>query len=248
MARTVTFSDSHIVDFVQQNFIPVWESVSEVTTVVYDLGEGREVRATMNGEIALYFCRPDGKVFDIVPALQSPKTTLEAMKRAIAFYQKTGATDEAIKAYHQQELEKMLINTKSKALKEESEAWKKLAKERLARPGELKVPKSNDPKALLTFRLRDSKGKKIDPDQLLRDMSRKSVVVPMELPPILIIEPRGIDTFAAELHAALAIEPPKTAEQWKTYVFVDILGQSLEGGETVRFDINSDEGSLAITQ
>ena len=35
--------------------------------VAFDLGDGRTVRGTVSGEIALYFCRPDGKVFDIVP-------------------------------------------------------------------------------------------------------------------------------------------------------------------------------------
>ena len=70
--------------------------------------------------------------------------------------------------------------------------------------------------------------------------------MPQAEAPILIIQPRGINTFAAELHAALSLEAPKEPELWKKYIFEDLLGQSLAGGSTVRFDINNDSGSLSI--
>jgi hypothetical protein len=245
----VTFSEINIVKFVQEHFVPVWESVSEVTTAIYDLGEGKEVRATMNGEIAIYFCRPDGKVFDIVPALQSPKVTYEAMKQALSFYQETGATDQAIRAYHQKALELLVTATNSPNPTQDVEAWKKLAKERLSRPGELLIekgetaPMKKGVASVPTVVLRDPKAPKRD---TIKDVAAKSFVVPRSEAPILIIQPRGINTFAAELHAALSIEPPKEPELWKKYIFEGLLGQSLAGGSTVRFDINSDSGSLSI--
>jgi len=68
------------------DFIPVWESVAPVRTVTFDLGEGRKLKGSVSGEIAIYFCDTDGKVFDILPALQSPAATLNAMKEAKRFY------------------------------------------------------------------------------------------------------------------------------------------------------------------
>ena len=66
----------------KDDFVPVWESVAEVKTVTFDLGEGRSFRGSISGEIAIYFCDVDGVVLDILPALQSPAATLQAMKEA----------------------------------------------------------------------------------------------------------------------------------------------------------------------
>ena len=82
----MTFSEQKVVDLISENFVPVWESVAPVTVATYKLDEEREVKGTINGEIALYFCRPDGKVFDVLPALQSPAETLVAMQEALRLY------------------------------------------------------------------------------------------------------------------------------------------------------------------
>jgi len=71
-----------------EDFVPAWQSVSPVRIVTFDLGEGRSLKGTVNGEIAIYFCDSSGKVFDILPALQSPAVTLKAMKEAQEFYKK----------------------------------------------------------------------------------------------------------------------------------------------------------------
>lgn len=104
----MTFSDTRIVEFINDNFIPVWESVSPVRTVTFELGEGRKVKGTISGEIALYFCTPQGEVFDILPALQSQVATLAAMKEALAFYQKNSAGPldaTVVQAYHRERME-----------------------------------------------------------------------------------------------------------------------------------------------
>jgi hypothetical protein len=105
----VTFSDSRIVKLVDEHFTPVWESVAPVKIARFELGDGKSVRGTVGGEIALYFCRPDGKVFDILPALHSPKVTLEAMQEALAFYRQTHATEEAVRAHHTGKLHTALL-------------------------------------------------------------------------------------------------------------------------------------------
>ena len=86
----MTFSDSRIVKALQDDWMPVWEAVSPIREVTFELGEGREVKGTVGGEIAIYFCDEQGRVFDILPALQSPAATLEAMKRALDFYRAKG--------------------------------------------------------------------------------------------------------------------------------------------------------------
>lgn len=82
----MTFSDSRISKFLQEHFIVQWEAVSPVRLVKFDLGEGRSFSGTVNGEIAIYFCDSNGKVFDILPALQSPAITLNRIKEAKAFF------------------------------------------------------------------------------------------------------------------------------------------------------------------
>lgn len=84
----MTFSDSRIVKLLKNDYVPVWESVAPVREVTFDLGEGRSVKGTVGGEIALYFCTPQGMVFDILPALQSPAATRQAIENALAFYRK----------------------------------------------------------------------------------------------------------------------------------------------------------------
>ncbi len=70
----------------KEDYVPVWESVAEVKTVTFNLGEGRSFKGSISGEIALYFCDVDGVVMDILPALQSPAATLLAMKEALSLH------------------------------------------------------------------------------------------------------------------------------------------------------------------
>ncbi|MDA0812099.1 MAG: hypothetical protein O3C21_06900 [Verrucomicrobia bacterium] len=82
----MTFSDAAVVKAIEANFIPVWESIAPVSTVTYHLDSERSVKGIVNGEIAVYFCRPDGKVFDILPGLHAPESLLKAMDTALHLY------------------------------------------------------------------------------------------------------------------------------------------------------------------
>ena len=99
----MTFSDSRVVDFINQNFIPVWETASAARWVKFELGEGRSVEGIATGEIALYFCDDQGHVFDILPALQSPAQTLAAMKEASHVFQEAKGQfdDDSLRKFHQ---------------------------------------------------------------------------------------------------------------------------------------------------
>lgn len=102
----MTFSDSRIVEALQKDWMPVWESVSPVREVTFDLGEGREVRGTVGGEIAIYFCDEQGNAFDILPALQSPAATLKAIEEALAFYKSKGGKmdSKSVVTYHRERM------------------------------------------------------------------------------------------------------------------------------------------------
>jgi hypothetical protein len=207
----VTFSDKRVVDLVSERMIPVWESVAPVSVAVFDLGDGRKVKGTMGGEIALYFCRPDGKVFDILPALHSPHVTYWAIKNALEFYDKTGATDEAIRTFHSDALAEMV---RTGAGLPTEEASKSIARR---------------------------KSKEASADKATRDLgemafSKTGVMTGPE--PITVVEPGGLELHKRAIHEALKDAPPCTPQQWKEAVFVRILAEELKGGE-FEYDVNS---------
>jgi hypothetical protein len=206
----VTFSDKRVVDLVSERMIPVWESVAPVSVAVFDLGDGRTVKGTMGGEIALYFCRPDGKVFDILPALHSPHVTYWAVKNALEFYDKTGATDEAIRAHHAQRF----AEASASGWGYDSSGYKEHVEKRRSKE------KSSDggTKALGEMAL-----------------SKSGIVSGSE--PITVVEPGGLELYKRAVHEALKEGAPRIPREWKDHVFVTVLQQELKGGE---FEYNVD--------
>jgi len=206
----VTFSDSRVVDLVKSKLEAVWESVSPVKTATFDLGEGKSVRGVMSGEIAIYFCRPDGKVFDILPALHSPHVTYWAIRDALELYERTGATDEAIAQHHNVQLIGMALRGAGEPSPEALKSKKALSDRRNARdPG----------------------------DRALGEMiySKTIVVLPEAL---TVVEPGGLEMFKQKIHEALSSNPPRTPGEWKHHVFVEILDQELRGGDFT-YDVNT---------
>jgi len=96
----VTFSDKAIVDYVKKHFVPVWESVAPVRVTTFELGDGKTVTGINNGEIALYVCRPDGKVIHALPGLRSPQETLDFLVAARSLLESSGGDEEKILAFH----------------------------------------------------------------------------------------------------------------------------------------------------
>jgi hypothetical protein len=207
----VTFSDSRVVDLVKSSFVAVWESVSPVSTVTFDLGDGKSVRGIQSGEIALYFCRPDGKVFDILPALHSPHVTYWAIQNALDFYRQTGATDEAIREDHRAKLSV-------------TEAF----------GGGVRLDAASR-RARAALRSRRAAG---DPGtRALGEMSFSKLVM-ANPEPIVVVEPGGLEMFKRGVHEALSVLSPRTPSEWKEHVFEKVLDQPLGGGE-VTYGVNT---------
>ena len=207
----MTFSDKRVVDLVADRMIPVWESVAPVSVAVFNLGDGRKVKGTMGGEIALYFCRPDGKVFDVLPALHSPHVTYWAIRNALEFYDKTGATDEAIRAYHAERLADMVKSGK----------------------GELTPAAS---RSIARRRGKDASGDKATRDMGEMLASKTGVFEGPE--PITVVEPGGLELHKRAVHQAMATAAPLTPQAWKEHVFLRILQEELKGGE-FEYDVDS---------
>jgi hypothetical protein len=207
----VTFSHSDVVDIVSANFVPVWESVAPVRVAHFDLGKGKVLKGTVGGEIALYFCRPDGKVFDILPALHSPQVTFWAIENALDFYRLTQATDAAVWRYHRQIHEQMVQ----------------------AGLGETN-PQIERSK-------RDLKAREFAWDPATRDlgrMVRSKTGIFQGGEPVVVVEPGGLDYYRRRIRELLFQNPLHTPAEWKETIFVQVLEQELKGG-IVEYDVNS---------
>ena len=220
MARTVTFSHKDVIELISKNFVPVWESVAPVRVAIFDLGDGKEVRGTVGGEIVLYFCRPDGKVFDMIPALQTPHVTYWGIKNALEFYNRTKATDKALKDYHgflAKEMERLGQGDTNDRL----ERTKKYLKLR-----ELSWdPGSHDIGRMVGNKSGTHSGGEA----------------------ITIFQPGGLDFYRRQIHGLMTGAAPQTPEEWKQTIFVKVLEVELKGG-VERYNLNTLEPFAIIEE
>lgn len=208
----MTFSDTRVVDLVKREFIAVWESVSDVPVAVFDLGEGKQVKGTVGGEIAIYFCRPDGRAFDILPALQSPNATYHAIAAALAFYQKTGATEEAVREMHAVRLAEMVSRGRGLPNEETARAKRQLQAKTSSEDGGTRA--------------------------LGWGAGSKTSVFGGSSESLTVVEPGGLYLYLRPIDEAFSMQPMVTPGDWKGFVFPIVLEQKLEGGETV-YDVES---------
>lgn len=73
MARTVLFANPKIAAFINESFEPVWQSVRRVPIINIDLGNGKLIKRTLNGNVASYVCDATGNVLDVLPGLYAPE-------------------------------------------------------------------------------------------------------------------------------------------------------------------------------
>jgi hypothetical protein len=181
------------------------------------LGRGLQPRRRPQGERhdgrrdRPLFLPTDGKVFDILPALHSPHVTYWAIKNALEFYDRTGATDEAIRAYHADKHLEMVLAGAGVATPEAARS--------------------------ITRR----KEKESSADRATRDLGRMAdsktgIVSGPE--PITVVEPGGLELHKRAIHEAMKTAKLMTPQEWKERVFVEILQEELKGGE-FEYDVDS---------
>ena len=256
----MTFSDSRVVDFIKEHFIAVWESVSPVRIVTFELGEGRSVKGTVSGEIALYFCTPEGKVFDILPALQSPAATLEAMKKAASFHRVSSKYPHtSVTVFHRERMKRIAGIYFDRAAEDLTEV-PAVAEEEVA-----SLRSSKEGMSLREQRISEAV------DQASTDLRMMaSSKVAMFLPtgsPLIVVEPGGKDYYRWEVAKRFVnrsswneaevigwpqpLDPPqteRTPDDWKEELFVHILAQSLDQGQKVTYDSDSLEAIRIIQE
>lgn len=206
----MTFSTRSVCDAVRETFTPVWEAVSPTTVAEFQLDEAESITGTIGGEIMLYFCRPDGVVFDALPALQSPGVVKQAIARASRFWNESnGAPDEAIREYNERRVEQIGL---SQGLTPER------AKERVAR-------------AHREMNRRLGSGPPATDALTTSAFSKTLMVAPAE--DITVVEPGGLWLYGMQVHDQLAKGPLQSPLQWKHVMFEGILDQKLGGGHQV---------------
>ncbi len=252
----MTFSDSKVSGYLQEHFVAQWESVSPVRLVKFDLGEGRSFSGTVNGEIAIYFCDSEGKVFDILPALQSPAITFKAIKDAHAFYKKHDGkiAEEAIYELHRSRM-KQVAEERYDVLEKQGKA---VIKNPSRIPAGYVFPETKKGEEKRDSYIRAAL------DDATRDLRTMSIYKVGPPPTILrsggfsesamtVVEPGGLGYYSWQIDRAfirrlnlykltLGITQTKketrkfsneglmTPGQWKSILFTDIMKQELKGG------------------
>lgn len=67
------FSNPQLASFINETFEPTWQSVRKVPIITIDMGNGKRIKRTLNGNVASYVCDSVGSVIDVLPGLYSPE-------------------------------------------------------------------------------------------------------------------------------------------------------------------------------
>lgn len=99
------FSNRSIARFLGDNFECAWQNVRDVPRVEIDFGNGRRLVRTLTGNIATYYCLPDGRIFDLLPGLVSAEEFQQRSRLALLLHgqiARHGAAkqEELVRAYH----------------------------------------------------------------------------------------------------------------------------------------------------
>jgi hypothetical protein len=79
----VLLSDTRVVRFVNENFVPCWQSVRPVPQVTIDFGNGRKLHRTLAGNTVIEICLPDGRVVDSFPGIYLPEDLLGEARESL---------------------------------------------------------------------------------------------------------------------------------------------------------------------
>lgn len=82
------FSRGDVAEYLNANFECAWANVRPVPRIEIDFGNGRRLSRTLNGNVATYFCTPDGRTFDLLPGLADPGEYLRRARLARKFHER----------------------------------------------------------------------------------------------------------------------------------------------------------------
>lgn len=79
--RTSLYANQEISQMMRDNFVLHWQSVRPVPKVTIDFGDGRKLERTVTGNSAHYVLTAEGRPFDVLPGLHSPKAFSDWLTR-----------------------------------------------------------------------------------------------------------------------------------------------------------------------
>ena len=96
-------SDANVLQFLNEQVVPCWESLRPVPKVSIDFGDGRKLTRTLQGNTVMYLCYADGRVVDALPGVYTPADFLAQVNQGLAFMREKGnnPTWEQVQAWHQ---------------------------------------------------------------------------------------------------------------------------------------------------
>jgi hypothetical protein len=194
----VTFSHRRVIELVQSQFVAVWESVAPVRTGTFDLGDGKKITGTTGGEMAIFFCTPDGWVFDLLPALHSPQVVYEQALQALETWRNLKHSRDlelAVTLHH------TLLSLRYPRVEEPAQRRSQRERWRSA----------SDPATAHLQRMSGSKAS--------ADAPEESVVV---------VEPGGIPFYRPQVHDLLSTWGLCTPRDLRRHVFEKILNEPLD--------------------
>jgi len=110
----VLFSHPEIVAFLGEQFECAWQGLRPVPFVEIDFGNGYRLERTLNGNIATWFCTPDGRAYDVLPGLVGPAEYLARLRGARRLHEALASIANAdgsgvdlhqlVRRYHESEL------------------------------------------------------------------------------------------------------------------------------------------------
>jgi hypothetical protein len=106
----VLLSDPRTAAFIDDNFVPVWESVRPVPKVTIDFGDGRVLKRTLKGNTVMYVCLPDGRVADLLPGVYTPDAFLTCARESLELVERLGRDErpEIAREWHRKKIGDML--------------------------------------------------------------------------------------------------------------------------------------------
>jgi hypothetical protein len=89
----VTLSHPAVSRYIQEKFVPCWESIRPVPKVTIDFGDGRVVHRTLGGNTVIYLCLPDGRPVDAYPGVYTGPALLTEMQATMGLLEKLQAAE-----------------------------------------------------------------------------------------------------------------------------------------------------------
>ena len=117
-------SNPQVVQLLNTQFVPYWESVRPVPKVTIDFGNGHKMQRTLMGNTVMYLCLPNAQVVDALPGVYTPEDFLRETNKTLTFLQQLSSAPEeertfsrvasTLAAWHRGQVEEALLRERQR--------------------------------------------------------------------------------------------------------------------------------------